>query len=50
MKKQDEAYREQRKGLQQKVQWGLTLGVPFLFAGFGLLRWNTRKTKKSKKA
>jgi ABC-type uncharacterized transport system involved in gliding motility auxiliary subunit len=48
MRKQDEQYRDQRKELQQKVQWSLTLGVPFLFAGFGLFRWNVRQSKKQR--
>jgi len=48
MKKQDEEYRNSRKDLQQKVQWSLTLGVPFLFAGFGLFRWNVRQSRKQR--
>jgi hypothetical protein len=48
MKKQDEEYRLNRKSLQKKVQWGLTLGMPALFMGFGLFRYNARKAKKGK--
>ncbi len=50
MRKKDEEYRLARKGLQQKVQWTLTLGVPVLFAGFGLIRWRSRESKRGKKA
>jgi ABC-type uncharacterized transport system involved in gliding motility auxiliary subunit len=50
MRKKDEEYRTARKGLQQKVQWTLTLGVPVLFAGFGLIRWRSRENKRGKKA
>jgi ABC-type uncharacterized transport system involved in gliding motility auxiliary subunit len=48
MKKQDEEYRLNRKSLQKKVQWGLTLGMPVLFMGFGLFRYNARKARKTK--
>jgi len=47
-KKEAETLRNSRKDLQQKVQWSLTLGVPFLFAGFGLFRWNVRQSRKQR--
>ena len=45
-KKRDEEYRTLRKSMQTKVQWTLTFGVPFLFAIFGLLRWQQRKSQR----
>ena len=47
IKKKDEEYRSARKLLQTKIQWSLTLGVPFLFALFGLGRWRYRLAAKS---
>ncbi len=38
-----EEYREQRKKVQQRVQWALTLLPALLFAGFGLFRWRRRE-------
>ena len=50
IKKADESYRTDRKSLQTKVQWTLTLGVPLLFALFGIGRWRMRlNTKAAKK-
>lgn len=49
MRRKDEEYRKKRKELQQQVQWSLTLGVPVLFAGFGLFRWRSRETKRNRK-
>jgi len=42
IKRKDEDYRNSRKSLQRSVQWTLTLGIPFLFGLFGLLRWRRR--------
>ena len=42
MKRLDEEYRAKRQSLQSSVQWTLTLGVPVLFALFGILRWRQR--------
>jgi ABC-type uncharacterized transport system involved in gliding motility auxiliary subunit len=42
IKRKDEEYRTSRKSLQRNVQWALTLGIPVLFAAFGLLRWRRR--------
>ncbi len=47
IKKKDEEYRQARKTLQQNVQWSLTLGVPLLFAAFGIGRWRYRQNKKT---
>jgi len=47
IKKKDEEYRQGRKGVQQKVQWSLTLGVPILFALFGFGRWRYREGKRA---
>ncbi len=44
IKRKDEEYRSARKSIQMKVQWSLTLGVPLLFAIFGILRWQRRQT------
>ncbi|HYO98165.1 MAG TPA: GldG family protein [Polyangiaceae bacterium] len=46
LKRKDEEYRSSRKVIQQKVQWSLTLGMPFLFGLFGLLRWRQREAKR----
>jgi ABC-type uncharacterized transport system involved in gliding motility auxiliary subunit len=45
-KKKDEEYRSARKSVQTNVQWTLTFGVPVLFAAFGLLRWQQRKSQR----
>jgi ABC-type uncharacterized transport system involved in gliding motility auxiliary subunit len=42
IKRKDEDYRNSRKNLQRNVQWTLTLGIPILFAAFGLWRWSRR--------
>ncbi len=42
MKRMDEEFRAKRQNLQNSVQWTLTLGVPVLFALFGILRWRQR--------
>ncbi len=49
IKKKDEEYRTARKALQNQVQWSLTLGVPLLFAAFGVGRWRYRNAQKSAK-
>jgi ABC-type uncharacterized transport system involved in gliding motility auxiliary subunit len=45
-KKRDEAYRTLRKSMQTNVQWTLTIGMPLLFAAFGLLRWRQRQAQR----
>jgi len=49
LKREDEEYRQKRQSLQQRVQWTLTLGVPLLFAAFGVGRWRYRLAQKSKR-
>ncbi|MBN1919590.1 MAG: hypothetical protein JW889_16970, partial [Verrucomicrobia bacterium] len=49
IRRKDEEYRKAREGLQQKVQWSLTAGVPIVFAGLGLARWRRRESAKSKR-
>ncbi len=49
IKKKDEEYKQQRKALQQNVQWSLTLGLPLLFALFGIGRWRWRQNKRPAK-
>lgn len=46
LKRKDEEYRTARKALQRKVQFTLTLGVPVLLAGIGLLRWMGRDRRR----
>ena len=41
-KKADE-YKAERKRVQDRIQWTLTLLGPALFAAFGLLRWRRRE-------
>lgn len=48
LRKKEEAYREKLESKQNQIQWGLTLGLPLFFAGFGLFRWQSRKAKRSK--
>jgi len=50
MKRMDEDYRAKRQTLQTSVQWTLTLGVPVLFALFGILRWRQRGNLKGRTA
>jgi hypothetical protein len=47
IKKKDEEYRLARVAIQQRVQWSLTLGVPALFALFGIGRWRYREGKRA---
>ena len=44
--KQDD-YRQSLHQLQSLIQWNLTLGVPALFALFGLLRWRRRESRRA---
>ncbi|MET0410550.1 MAG: Gldg family protein [Polyangiaceae bacterium] len=48
IRKADEDYRQARKRQQTSVQWTLTIGVPLLFAGFGVLRWRTRQSRRGR--
>jgi ABC-type uncharacterized transport system involved in gliding motility auxiliary subunit len=49
IRRKDEEYRKAREGLQQKVQWSLTAGVPAIFAGLGLARWRRRESARTKR-
>jgi len=42
LKKRDEEMKATRKSTQTKAQWLLILGLPLLFAVYGLLRWRSR--------
>jgi hypothetical protein len=42
--KKAEEYRAERKKVQQRVQWTLTLLPAALFAAFGILRWRRRES------
>jgi ABC-type uncharacterized transport system involved in gliding motility auxiliary subunit len=43
-----EDYRKERKAVQQKVQWTLTLFPALLFAAFGVARWRWRENAREK--
>lgn len=43
----EEGLKEQRKNTQQGIEWTLTLGIPFLFGLFGILRWRSRLAKRA---
>lgn len=47
LKKIDEEAKGKRKNTQSKIQWALTLGIPALFALFGILRWRSRLSRRS---
>jgi hypothetical protein len=42
--KKFEEFREERKKVQQRVQWTMVLLPALLFAGFGLFRWRRRES------
>jgi ABC-type uncharacterized transport system involved in gliding motility auxiliary subunit len=46
IKKKDEEYRAARKDLQTHIQWFLILGMPAAFGAFGVLRWQTRQSRR----
>ncbi len=48
MKQKAEEYREERKWMQFKVQWALTLFPPLLFAAFGVIRWLRREQNRDR--
>jgi len=50
IKRLDEDYRAKRQRLQNSVQWTLTLGVPVLFAVFGIMRWRQRGNQRVRSA
>jgi len=43
MKKKADDYKNERKGVQQRVQWTLTFFPALLFALFGVARWRMRE-------
>ena len=47
LRKHDEEMKQARKHTQDTVTWVLTLGIPFLFALFGVLRWRLRETSRA---
>ncbi len=47
IKKEEERYKNERKTVQNNVQWTLTLGLPLFFAAFGVLRWRTRESRRN---
>ncbi len=49
IRKWEENAQKERERTQKEVQWTLTLGVPFLFGGFGLFRWRRREAERGKK-
>jgi len=44
--KKQEEYRQARVGLQQNVQWTVTLVPPLLFALIGLINWRRRESQR----
>ena len=47
LKKRDEEMKQARKGTQNAVAWILVLGVPLLFALYGVLRWRLRESSRA---
>jgi hypothetical protein len=45
--KRDEDMKQARKHTQDSVTWMLTLGIPFLFALYGVLRWQLRERSRA---
>ncbi len=45
--KRDEDMKLARKHTQDSVTWVLTLGIPFLFALYGVLRWRLRESSRA---
>src|SRR5690606_28976981 len=46
VRKKDEEYRMARESVQNKVQWTLTLGLPFVFVLLGVWRWQVRNKRR----
>ncbi len=46
IRKKDEEYRMARESLQNKIQWTLTLGLPFVFVLLGVWRWQVRNKRR----
>jgi ABC-type uncharacterized transport system involved in gliding motility auxiliary subunit len=47
LRKREEEMKQARKHTQDAVTWVLTLGVPFLFCLYGLLRWRMRESSRA---
>lgn len=47
LRKIEQDYKQNRKQLQQRVELVLTLLLPLLFAGFGVLRWRSRTNRRT---
>ena len=47
LKKRDEEMKQARKGTQNAVAWILSLGIPLLFALYGVARWRIRETTRA---
>lgn len=47
LRKKDEQYRMARERLQNRVQWTLTLGLPFVFGLLGLWRYRARSARRN---
>ena len=48
-RRKDEEFRNRRKGIQTKVQWWLTAGMPLAFAFIGVWRWRRRESSKNRR-
>lgn len=46
-RKVDESNKKLRRATQQKIEWTLTLGLPFMFGLIGVLRWRTQLNRRS---
>jgi ABC-type uncharacterized transport system involved in gliding motility auxiliary subunit len=47
IKRIEQEFKDQRKQMQFQITWTLTLLIPLLFAGLGLLRWKLRLDKRN---
>ena len=47
LKRIEDEYKQQRKTLQSRIEWTLTLLIPLAFAALGLLRWRRRINQSS---
>lgn len=47
LRRADEQNQKLRRLTQQRIEWTLTLGIPFVFAGFGVARWRRRLNRRA---
>jgi ABC-type uncharacterized transport system involved in gliding motility auxiliary subunit len=47
LRKRDDEMKQARKHTQDSVTWVLTLGIPILFALYGVLRWRLRESARA---